>query len=177
MQRIIGLSSIGFQTGKTTAANYLLQKKSNGNLYEMSDYIRKELEILIPTFKILDPFVQRGFLQTWGEYKRKRISDDYWVDMIFKNEKVLDKFSSIISGIRSQTEARYIIKNNGIVILLTDNKIENIDKISEIEKQLFEVKDDKKYVTYCIHNDGTINDLYKKLDMLIVNNIIGEKNV
>lgn len=173
MYKIIGLASIGPQVGKTTSAKYLSKKLidprtlQNAKIYEMSDYIIDEIEILIPTFKILHPVVKRCFLQVWGEYKRKNIEDCYWIEKIFKSENILEEYASIISGVRSEAEAKYIIKNGGEVILLINQTIDFIDKIQDVEKQLFNVKDDKKYVTCCISNTGTLDDLYKKLDIFI----------
>lgn len=175
---ILGITGLP-ASGKDTIGDYLAQK--GFSKFNMSDVIREEMRSLyLP--------VDRTSMQNYMQEKRKAFGNDYLCDAIVK--KVTDK--TIISGIRNRDEINAFKKslgNNFLIVAVNspiERRYESIkqrnregDNITfeqfklEEEKESYnssgglEIKKVMEMADFSINNDGTKDDLYKKVDELI----------
>jgi hypothetical protein len=177
------------RNGKDEIADFLASKLS----YKRAAFAYNVKRIFCETFGVDLEFIEKwktipesppGFdmpirqaLQFIGDGFRK-IKNDIWVDLVFRN----DPKEIVISDCRYINELKEIKKNGGLNILvyrpgfLNDdpNKSESQIKpfvLNFIEKGIEgKVKDDNEnfsLIDYFIINDGTLEDLHKKIDNFI----------
>lgn len=182
---ILGLTGKN-ASGKGEAANYLQTK---GFLYySLSDVIREE------AIK-RNMFTSRDNLINLGNRLRKKFGPNYLAKQI--NDKIRQKLkenknqSFIIDSIRSPFEAKELMKNNGFALvgieapvglrfkrLLERNRSGDAKTLEEFkqQEQRENLKSDTnqqldatlKLANKVIVNDGTLEELYKKIDELLL---------
>lgn len=102
---------------------------------------------------------------------RNMFCDDVWIK-IFENKYVEDVHNYCICDVRFKNEINCIHKNNGFIIKIT--RPNNIND-SEIDMHESENIDDITEYDFEIINDGDINNLCEKLE-IILNDIIKMPN-
>ena len=185
----IGLASVKPQVGKSTVANYLMERHRfcgtecsdpvvyiakkyfgfNGNkhnpqqrlILQKVGLMGKEIE---PTLWLYYSLMFNGpsppyTFMDWEKYtnfKKKCLSDGV--------ERTLGYPSIYIGGVRSPDEADEVLKLGGQVWLVRRKAVEN----SEVSKHKVEnqLSSYDKF-TAIINNDGTINELYQKVEELL----------
>jgi len=102
----------------------------------------------------------RQMFQEIGTLLRQTISDDIWIRNLFY--RIRNKKYVVVTDCRCQAEVDMLIKKFNCVIIKVhrDTKL-NDAHISETGVDLVENYD------YEINNNGTINDLYEKIDIII----------
>ncbi len=122
----------------------------------------------------------RLMMQIWGtDLVRKYFNDEFWISTL---ERRLTKSGNIvISDVRFQIEAECIKKHGGIIIYIERElpfwyniaiNACNGDKTSIDKMRLMEIHESewglyKIVPDIRIKNDGTIEDLYKKIELII----------
>jgi hypothetical protein len=188
---IIGIAG-QHSNGKGIVATYLTDKLNK--LYRIAWYhvgfADNVKRIFCETFK-----VNREFIEEWkrkdesppgfqmsvrqglifiGDGFRK-IQSNIWIDLLLKNNTK----NLIISDVRYVNEFNYIRNNAGITMLLWRPNHEN-DLPNGSEQQVMQFVNMLKNVPdgliknkdipfdVCIKNEGTINDLYEKINNIII---------
>jgi hypothetical protein len=165
-------------SGKDLSAKYLI-KKYGGKSVSFSEPL---YDILYHAQKTcgFETKKDRKFLQFIGTEWARTINSNVWIDLLISNS---NKYNDNIYC----TDLRFInefesLKNNGWILVkiirphLYKQRIGNgeMGHVSEIELDNF--GDDKW--DYVIENNGSIKELYNKLDNLILNiSLKKEKNV
>ena len=94
------------------------------------------------------------------------IDDNFWVRLTLdklKKTYTINAQNVVISDVRFQNEIDAIHEQNGIIIKVIRPKLQNKDDHVS-EKNITDLKGD-----YEIINDGTVEDLYKKIDIVFKN--------
>lgn len=114
-------------------------------------------EVVDPRFNVSP----RVALQTLGtEWGRNTINSDMW---ILRAQKEIEQHDCIVvSDCRFDNEAEAIIESGGIVIEVSRNDINQVAPHSS-EKGI-----SSNLVTFRIDNNGTLQDLYKSVDSLLI---------
>lgn len=60
--------------------------------------------------------ISRLLLQSWGEFRRRTISPNYWVDRLAEQLIDVDKNIYVITDVRYENEAEFVKKNSGFLI-------------------------------------------------------------
>jgi len=115
-------------------------------------------------FKFGSPKKDRELLQLWGtDYRRNIFGDRYWIDII--EEKISGLGRVVIDDMRFKNEADYINqRNDGITIRVFGRDVE--DSIYHHHGSEIDL-DGYKYYGYNINNDGTLSDLYGRVDSIM----------
>lgn len=184
-------------TGKDTFADYLVNRvnlryEDPNNMWIRNAFANLVKEIYQQTFNVDRAFIEKwkrvstpppGFLMSVrdcmimiGDGFRK-MKSDVWIENIFRNQDS----HQIISDCRYVNETIAIREKNGITILLWRPEFENeIQSPSEQEyaefvKILKPLNFDGPISTKLnipfdlwIRNDGSINDLYRKIDDIVI---------
>lgn len=189
MKKIIGLAG-QLRQGKDMSADYLAEKLELKRVAFASNVKR----IFCETFGVDMEFVENwktisepppGFsmpvrqaLQFIGDGFRK-IKNDVWVDLIFRNQP--DNIA--ISDVRYINELKEIKKNEGINILIYRPGFLNEDPNDSesqirpfvthflekgIQGRVYDNDNNFSLIDFFIINDGTLDDLYNKIDKLII---------
>lgn len=187
--KLIGVAG-QLRNGKDVISDYIAKKLE----FKRAAFASNVKRIFCETFDVDMEFVEKwktisenppGFempvrqaLQFIGDGFRK-IKKDIWVDLIFRN----DSQQIVISDVRYINELIQIKNNNGTNILvyrsgyLNEDPNESESQIKEFVEYYLSKKiegkvheNDKKFglIDYFIINDGTLDDLYKKIDKLIL---------
>lgn len=153
------------RSGKDTTCDYLIDKINNITkltfatpLYDCLYSCQDILE--------LDRKKDRNFLQTVGDWARN-INIDIFANIA---EHKIQRLSNIIvSDLRFPNEYEMLKRNNFILIRVhrdTDESVEG--SLNNLQQQhQSEVLLDNHEFDYYINNDGTIEELYKKIDNII----------
>lgn len=191
---IIGINGkIG--SGKNTVADMLIElcqlNSLTLNQYAFATRLKKMVALLadVPyeltlTQEGKNTFID-SFNMTIGEMLQEYGTDvmtthkpDIWVNCVAAEIKKSTVQYNIITDLRFPIEANYITKNKGITIKIVrpvnnirNNSRRNLEHISET------ALDDYKF-DYVIYNDGTLEELYKKVVELFVmiTGIVNVKN-
>ena len=157
-QIIIGLAGKK-QVGKDTAANYLAQGFGFEKI-AFGDFVKKEVREILKDFaginysdKNKEQF--RTLLQAWGDVRRFQ-NPNYWIEKLFSEIEKSPKI--IISDCRFIKEIEEIKKRGGLIFKIERNTPFKDSHPSENEIDFYQFYD------AVIDNNGTIEDLYKKLD-------------
>ncbi|MFW9873051.1 MAG: hypothetical protein ACFFG0_08130 [Candidatus Thorarchaeota archaeon] len=187
---LIGLTG-DRRSGKDTVADYLV-RKYDFEKYAFADPMKKALKILFAfdddqlwgdkkedidkrwnvsprevMQKFATDFIQFDLYKYFPEIEKKVPKRKFWCILFetwYKNKYHKNLFNVVISDMRFIHEADTVRDCNGRIWLITRKKeiIYNIDShLSETEL---------KQITPDIHikNDGTIEELYKKIDNLMI---------
>lgn len=160
-------------SGKDTIADYLCKKyggvkiASSSGIYDIQHYAQD-----ICGFQREK---DRYFLQTIGEWARQKDPDVWIRSSIIKANKLLRDANSvknvIISDIRYPNEF-FLTKSNGWILIRVDRRDRNLqsrlgtgilDHPSETEIDKISWKD----WDYTLDNNGTLQDLYEKIDEIV----------
>jgi|ERR1700678_1160326 len=166
------------ESGKTTIANYLIQyqfikisfsdplKQICKILFQFTDQqlYGNDKEIVDSTWNVSP----RTIMQYIGTniFRNQmgiipNINDNFWVKLFELNVNQLNKSKNlVIDDIRFQNEIDKIIELKGIVIKITRPH-------NNFDNHISEVGIDNLSGSYEINNDGTLSDLYKKIDKII----------
>lgn len=177
------------RSGKDTSGDYLLKNK-NFTKYSFANPIKRgamelfgftEEQVFGDLKDVVDPtwgITPRLVLQIMGtevfQYDMPKyipelqsIGRSFWVkrfEQWYETNKELDV---VICDVRFQHEVDAILKMGGVVWKVTRPNLNNGDEhASEKEMDLIEG------VTTIINNDGTLDDLYNKIDILVKDSVI-----
>ena len=156
--------------GKTTSSNYLIEKG-----FVKLSFADKIKEIAKNYFGWDGAKDEKGrkLLQSIGDVGRS-YDPDIWIRYVDHQVQSLENFDKVnqftIDDIRFENEIKWIEKNNGIVIKISRNtkyatNLHGTTHISENELNNYHFK-------HSIENNGTFEELYKKIDKIINDNRI-----
>lgn len=166
------MSTIGIagqaRSGKTTSTNYLLSKLDNT---WVTDAFANPIKVMLGQLGVncadeykntVHPVIgltPRALMQTLGtEWGRNAVDNDLWVKLL--HHRNLNSENLVISDIRAENEADYVRERGGLMIHLRAHG--GIDS-NHASEQLLKVKSGD----IVINNDGTLGQLYQKLDEVI----------
>ena len=178
---IIGISG-EIASGKGTVAKYIAEKY-NASAYRFSTMLRNAMDRL---------YIEqnRDNISTFSTLLRKKFGEDLFAKVMAKDVKKDEAEIIVIDGIRRLADIEYLkeipefkfvyieadIKKCYDRIIQreenTDDKNKTFDEFVEehnLETET-QIKDLKQYADIIIENNGTLEDLYEKID-----NIINEK--
>ena len=150
------------RSGKDASVDYLLNK-----------YGGKKLSFSEPLYDILHyaqnicdfpPEKDREFLQWIGTNWARNKNKNVWIDVASRKIKEIKEGNIYFSDVRFMNEFK-MLKNNGFILI----KINRYTKISDphiSENDLDKVED--CIWDYIIENNGTIQELYKKIDEIVL---------
>jgi hypothetical protein len=124
----------------------------------------EDKEAIVPGFN----FTYRSFLQKLGtEFARDSISTNFWVDrMDVRLYGMADKFI-VVSDVRFDNEAEYILSKNGVIIDIQRDSTPADDHITE--------KGVSEHLTkYKLSNNGSMNDLYTDIKSIVKDIMVKE---
>jgi hypothetical protein len=105
----------------------------------------------------------REMMQAYGQFMRS-FDNDYWVKALFRN---VVAGNVIITDLRQPNEVKAVLDRGGYHIRITRN---NRPFINGEEHETETALDDNNLPThYVIANNGSTDDLYKKLDYFVEN--------
>jgi hypothetical protein len=187
--KLIGVAG-QFRNGKDMISDYLADKLQ----LKRAAFASNVKKIFCETFNVDFQFVEEwktipepppGFsmpvrqaLQFIGDGFRK-IKNDIWVDLIFR----YNPSELVVSDVRYINELNKIKENKGVNILVHRPGFLNFDPneseaqirpfveyylSKNIEGRVYDSDDRFKLIDYFIINDGTLEDLYKKIDNIIL---------
>ncbi len=169
------------RSGKDTAASYLKNKgykiiHFSDALYKLIDDVRLNDKILLDiglsqsTYEKIKDILKTdtggknpALLQLIGQSVKEEINKNYWIDKLISTIKNDKEQKYVCADLRFLDECK-VLKNNGFTLVKITRKNRIIDRdpnhISEIEL------DNYKF-DYEITNDGTIDELYDKINDII----------
>jgi len=92
------------------------------------------------------------------------VSDDIWIKVVEKKILSNPDKKYVITDVRFNNEFEFINKYNGITIKVERDKIHNND--CHISETFF----NNLYTDYAIKNNGTLEELYEKINAIIFHN-------
>ena len=110
----------------------------------------------------------RHILQQAGENLRKTFGEHLWVQTVYNRMiSTYNTFNYVISDVRYQNEAEWIKRSNGILVRIDrKHNIKSSDNHqSEIDMDSWNAWDE------IIDNNGSLEDLYQQLDLLVHNHL------
>jgi len=176
--KVIGIHGFA-RSGKDTVADYILDSDDTILKYSFANPLKTAVSSLfnIPREE-LDGDNREEILPEWGlsirqilqrfgtESMRNVFGDDFWIK---KAQHSVDEalgdseYSVIISDVRFENEADFC-RNNGILIYIerpdADGVVGDIGHASESGVNL-------NTSDYYINNDGTLEELYEKVDVIL----------
>lgn len=188
---IYSFCSTDIQCGKTTCSEYM-SRRNGGIIVEFSTPIsimakviygyngeksdpkqRKILQDFGLACKSIDPYYWcwRVLICAYRDNKGMKFEDfiepsvrDFkcWIEENSGNF-VINKKDIIISGMRSPEEAEFFKRYGAKIILINRNKKESERNLHAVESQLSGYDG----FDYVIDNNGSIEDLYKKIEIII----------
>lgn len=185
---IIGIAG-QLANGKDVVADYLAKVlNSRGGNWKRIGFAHNVKKIFMEAFGVDLEFIEEwkrktdvppGFIKNIRQSLQfigdgfRTIKPTVWTDLIFKSKEDI-----IISDVRYMNEINGIRERNGVVILLyRPGYLNNDPNLSEAQikpliehcnNNLEEGKLDGESVDFFIKNDGNLEDLYDKIDKLII---------
>ncbi|UNA01454.1 HNH endonuclease [Bacillus phage vB_BcgM] len=177
----------GLRVGKSEAEKYLVDM-FECSPFDFSDSLKDDFHHTFPMIP-RSPKPRKGY-QLYGQLMRFIHGDDYWIDKCFKLvkyaqhrtwfTKVVNKqdkeFRPLITGVRQPNEFKRLREEGYFIIRISAPKELQIkrslesgdvfkeeDLLHETEVTLMNEK-----VDYDIVNDGTIQDLHRKIDAVML---------
>jgi len=165
--------TVGYaRSGKSTVANYLKEKYGYKRI-GFSDFIAKELEK-----RKLE--ITKSNMTNYGEQFRNELGKDYLIKQVLEEAKEHDKV--VISGLRIMNEYEVIKEKftNTKMILVTspenqrferrEGQSKNLEEFllrDKKDEEMFGMKEVFAKRDYEIENNGSLEDLLKKVDGII----------
>lgn len=176
----------GLRVGKTEAENYLVDK-FDCSPFDFADALKDDFHL---EFKhiLREPKPRKGY-QLYGQLMRYVHGENYWVDKCFYAVEVKRSsrwaklvemngvpFKPLITGVRQPNEFQRLREEGYIIIRVSAPKELQIKRSLEAgddfkEEDLLhetEVTLMNEEVHYDIVNDGTIKDLHRKIDAVML---------
>lgn len=174
---LVGISG-KMRSGKDTVANYIVEKYG----FEHLKFSKGINEVYNKYNYIEDNGVKnRQALQDIGQFLRKAIGEDVWVNYTLKGYN--PEVNTVISDVRQDNEFIALRERGALIILVTTSP--NIQKERLI--QLRESADEhmnhetelisESLADVHIVNDGSLEELYQKIDDIIEPLITGSKDL
>jgi hypothetical protein len=125
---IIGISGVA-RSGKDTLANGFVEifRKCGvkAKRYALADELKKEVKHFLQKNVGIDSFTQndddkriiRPFLVSYGTHLRRKLNPDCWIEKLTENLK--GDTISIVSDIRYENEAEWVLDQGGLLIHIT----------------------------------------------------------
>lgn len=151
------------RSGKTVCSDYLVEKGFTKINFKdaLVDEIRQNFPDLLreigDDFENKPPML-RALLQNYGTEVRRRDDENYWVNK-WEQRKPLNG-DIVVDDCRFLNEAEAIKRHGGIIIKIDRPGYIGDEHQSETEQD--QIKED-----FTIHNNSTLEDLYKKLDDIL----------
>lgn len=169
------------RTGKSTVEKYLVDK-FGCSPFDFSDELKEDFHTEYPHIPRV-PKPRKGYI-LYGELKRYVTHECYWVDKTFDFVDVValeafrfsDVFKPLITGVRQPHEFRRLREEGYFIIRLSAPESVQIERCKK-EGDNFSLEDlhhetethlMTEKVDYDIVNDGTIEELHKKLDAVML---------
>ena len=167
------------RSGKDSICNYILSKLPLLR-YGPSVQVKRATAAMfdIPEEYLYDDTMKDRHNEFWdmsyrkmaqlvgNESSRKIFGDDFWmrhVEKYLQDELPADKQGIILADIRYQNEAKWVKMRKGILIFVTrKNKPTASNESHEAERGL-----DPKLADIIIENDGTLDELYEKVQKVL----------
>jgi len=189
--RLIGIHGLK-QSGKDSVALYLHQSYQNVWREAFADTLKYSASVLfgVPYDEFNDPELKAQIHPHWGITRRfmlqffgtemvrdnmgtllPSVGEDFWYQRLayrlngnpWDDVSYDEEDTVIIPDVRFQNEYNWIMANNGIVIHLTRPRDSDIiDPHKSEQPIIFTVPE----ATYALTNDGTLEELYLKIDKL-----------
>jgi len=178
----------GLRVGKTEAENYLVDK-FDCSPFDFSDALKDDFHLEFKNIR-REPKPRKGY-QLYGQLMRYVHGENYWVDKCFEtvetysdlawrygfnyiNDEVI--FRPLITGVRQPNEFQRLREEGYFIIRVSAPKELQIKRSLEAgddfkEEDLLhetEVTLMHEEVHYDVVNDGTIKDLHKKIDAVML---------
>ena len=170
-------------SGKGTATKYLLEKY-NASSHRFSTMLRD-------VAKRMHLEENRENLQKISTIFRENFSDDLLSQVIYHDVQTDESEVVVIDGVRRMSDIEYLKKLPGFRLIYMDAEMETryerltkrgentddinktfeefkIDSEREAERRIKDLKQDANFV---IDNNGTFEDLYRQIDVIIKENI------
>jgi len=170
-------------SGKGTATKYLLEKY-NASSHRFSTMLRD-------VAKRMHLEENRENLQKISTIFRENFSDDLLSQVIYHDVQTDESEVVVIDGVRRMSDIEYLKKLPGFRLIYIDTEMETrygrlvkrgentddinktfeefkIDSEREAERRIKDLKQDANFV---IDNNGTFEDLYRQIDVIIKENI------
>ena len=166
---IIGIAG-NKRHGKDTIGNYLIEKYG----FEKISFAQPIKDIIKMLFNFSDEqlngdlkevidenwnFSPRFIMQFIGSSFRNNIQDDIWIKIL--ENKIKNDKKYVITDLRYVNENEFINRNNGIKIRVKRNILSNDTHESEQYVNMLDVD-------YEIDNNGTLEELYEKVDKILL---------
>lgn len=169
------------RTGKSEAEKYLVDKH-DCSPFDFSDELKEDFHLEYPHIPRV-PKPRKGYI-LYGELKRYVNGECYWVDKCFAEVDIVtlealrfnDVFKPLITGVRQPHEFRRLREEGYFTIRLSAPESVQIERCKK-EGDNFSLEDLRhetethlmtEKVDYDIVNDGTIEELHKKLDAVML---------
>lgn len=166
--------------GKDTIADYICNKHQTFKKYAFATHLKNSLKVLFnltdeqlhdSTLKEVDVNITPDlvtsprFLMQWTGCQLRKLSEDFFVQMLDNKIKSDQQQDVVISDIRFKNEMDYVINNNGIIIkVIRDSTTTNLANDSS-ETSVDGLWGDNVYL---INNNDTMEELFKKVDRVFV---------
>jgi hypothetical protein len=162
------------KVGKDTTANIIKEYGKEKNLktlnLQFSKYIKMYAQI-ITNWQGVEETKPRSFLQDLGNMVRNNIDENFFINRIIEDIKVLSNFCDIItiSDARLPKELDMIanVYKNSYKINIIRPNFKNELTTEENQHITETALDNYKHFDYIFINDGTINDLKEKVENVI----------
>lgn len=169
------------RTGKSVAEKYLVDKH-DCSPFDLSDEMKEEFHAKYPHIPRI-PKPRKGYIN-YAELERFINGENYWIDKTLDFVDVVtleafrfnDVFKPLITGVRQPHEFKRLREEGYFIIRLSAPESVQIERC-EKEGDNFSIEDlhhetethlMTEKVDYDIVNDGTIEELHKKLDAVML---------
>ena len=168
------------ESGKTAAAMYLEEKHGfkrmnfkdalvlelKQNFPDLLDALSEQYGLTIDELFVEKPTLVRKLMQNYGTDVRRGDKESYWIEQWILLARNHQEKNIVVDDVRFINEAKMVrnaadaFGTNAIVIDITRDGKEGDTHISENEQ---------KYIPFdvTITNDGTLTDLYNKIDEIV----------
>lgn len=175
--RLIGITGLA-GTGKTTIANYLYHK-GGVEVIACADPIKETLSRLFgfPRKAWQDrewkerPVAMIGqsprqLAQSFGtQWGRQMVNEDIWISEVISRWRKSELKLTAVPDIRFDNEALHILRAGGVMIRVTRDDAEPVSPhVSEVP-----IPDNLVHLT--IENNGSLEELYSKVERAITNHV------
>ena len=174
MIKLMGLTGKA-RSGKDTTGDYL-SKKYGYHTFAMAKPIKEACRVIFgwddrhlhgDLKEVVDPIygvTPREAMQKLGtEYGRDMINTDIWA--IRTKQEIKNNNLMVLTDLRYDNEAELILDMGGIVISV-DRNLRGL--INGVKNHKSELSISSNLITETVKNNGSLDDLYKKIDDIIL---------